>query len=111
MAVNCAILSYNGMVYFGFSGDIHIAPDLRRLENFLETSFTELRQAAGIRPHKKSRKKTPQRKAPAVSKVSPGQEKKFSVPAQMPVVHIEEKPVATPDPAVAKDKVPSQMIA
>ncbi len=34
MAVNCAILSYNGMVYFGFSGDVHAAPDLRRLEAF-----------------------------------------------------------------------------
>ncbi len=29
MAVNCAILSYNGTVYFGFSGDVHAAPDLR----------------------------------------------------------------------------------
>ena len=28
LAVNCAILSYNGMVYFGFSGDVHAAPDL-----------------------------------------------------------------------------------
>ena len=30
MAVNCAILSYNGTVYFGFSGDVHAAPDLRQ---------------------------------------------------------------------------------
>jgi len=48
MAVNCAILSYNGMAYFGFSGDVHAAPDLRRLEKLLQESFTELRNAAGI---------------------------------------------------------------
>ena len=50
LAVNCAILSYNGSVYFGFSGDVHAAPDLRRLEKLLTTSFTELRAAVGIRP-------------------------------------------------------------
>jgi hypothetical protein len=52
MAVNCAILSYNGTVYFGFSGDAHAAPDLRRLETLLLTSFTELRNAVGITPKK-----------------------------------------------------------
>jgi diacylglycerol O-acyltransferase / wax synthase len=48
MAVNCAILSYNGTVYFGFSGDTHAAPGLRILEQFLQESFAELRQAVGI---------------------------------------------------------------
>jgi hypothetical protein len=55
MAVNCAILSYNGTVYFGFSGDVHAAPDLRRLEKLLQESFTELRHAVGIRPPQKKR--------------------------------------------------------
>lgn len=53
MAVNCAILSYNGTVYFGFSGDTHAAPDLRRLEKLLQESFGGLREAVGIRPRKK----------------------------------------------------------
>lgn len=54
MAVNCAILSYNGAVYFGFSGDTHAAPDLRQLEKFLQQSFGELRDALQIElPHKK----------------------------------------------------------
>jgi len=48
MAVNCAILSYNGTVYFGFSGDTHAAPDLRRFEKLLQESFVELRDAVGI---------------------------------------------------------------
>ncbi len=67
MAVNCAVLSYNGMVYFGFSGDAHAAPDLRKMEKLLEASFTELRDAAGIRPpqtKKVRRKRRPHRWPP-----------------------------------------------
>jgi diacylglycerol O-acyltransferase / wax synthase len=55
MAVNCAILSYNGSIYFGFSGDVHAAPDLKRMEKLLLESFEELRQAVGLRPPKKIR--------------------------------------------------------
>lgn len=51
MAVNCAILSYNGTVYFGFSGDVNAAPDLRRFEEFLKASFAELRNE--VRPPRK----------------------------------------------------------
>ncbi|MFZ0707836.1 MAG: wax ester/triacylglycerol synthase family O-acyltransferase [Candidatus Korobacteraceae bacterium] len=53
MAVNCAILSYDGMMYFGFSGNVHAAPDLRRLEVFVKESFAELREAAGIKTLRK----------------------------------------------------------
>ena len=60
MAVNCAILSYNGMVYFGFSGDVHAAPDLGRLETLLEQSFAELREAAtGGTPRMKRKRASP----------------------------------------------------
>jgi len=45
MAVNCAILSYDGKVFFGFSGDVHAAPDLGRMEKFVKVSFAELRSA------------------------------------------------------------------
>ncbi len=48
MGLNCAILTYNGTAYFGFSGDVQAAPDLRKLENLLQESFIELRDAAGI---------------------------------------------------------------
>ncbi len=65
MAVNCAILSYNGTVYFGFSGDVHAAPDLRQLEKLLKATFTELRAAVGLRPPE--RKKTVRRKRQSVS--------------------------------------------
>lgn len=46
MAVNCAILTYDGTAYFGFSGNVHAAPDLARLEKFLAAGFAELRKAA-----------------------------------------------------------------
>lgn len=48
LALNCAVLSYNGMVYFGFSGDAVVVSDIGRLEKFLKLSFEELRSAAVI---------------------------------------------------------------
>ena len=64
MSLNCAILTYNGTAYFGFSGDVHAAPDLRRLERLLQVSFTELRDAAGVTPlrKKEEQKKEEQKK-------------------------------------------------
>lgn len=53
MALNVAVLSYNGMVYFGFSGDVHAAPGLAQLEKFLAVSVRELQSAAGSRPRRK----------------------------------------------------------
>jgi diacylglycerol O-acyltransferase len=69
MAVNCAILSYNGTVYFGFSGDTHAAPDLRLLEKFLQQSFAELRQTVGIRSQQ--RKTTRRRQTAIAPEVTP----------------------------------------
>ena len=45
MGINCAILTYNGTAYFGFTGDVHAAPDLERLESFLRSSFAEMRKS------------------------------------------------------------------
>lgn len=77
MAVNCAILSYDGNIYFGFSGDVHAAPDLRRLEKFLKASFAELRDAviparAKTLPEKGTTRRkaaTGRKKAPAGAQV------------------------------------------
>jgi diacylglycerol O-acyltransferase len=46
MGINCAILTYNGTAFFGFTGDVHAAPDLERLEKFVDQSFVELRATA-----------------------------------------------------------------
>jgi diacylglycerol O-acyltransferase / wax synthase len=46
MGINCAILTYNGTAFFGFTGDVHAAPDLELLEKFVDQSFAELRAGA-----------------------------------------------------------------
>ena len=70
MAVNCAVLSYNGTVYFGFSGDVHAAPDLGRFETFLEQSFAELREAACGTPARQ-RKNTKRAKPKGIPRPAP----------------------------------------
>ncbi len=50
MGVNVAILSYNGIAYFGFGADIHAVPDVERFEGMLRESFAELREAAAGKP-------------------------------------------------------------
>jgi hypothetical protein len=50
MALNCAVLSYDGVTYFGFSGDAHAVPDLKCLEPLLQASLAEMRKSAGYRP-------------------------------------------------------------
>ncbi|MGA7381031.1 MAG: wax ester/triacylglycerol synthase family O-acyltransferase [Terriglobales bacterium] len=71
MALNCAILTYDGAAYFGFSGCAHAAPDLRRLERLLTLSFTELREAAGVRPAQKKRQKKVRATARVAAKPAP----------------------------------------
>ena len=61
MGINCAILTYNGTAFFGFTGDVHAAPDLKRLEKFVDESFAELRAGAaavaeaGAKPQRQKR--------------------------------------------------------
>ena len=97
MAVNCAILSYNGTVYFGFSGDTHAAPDLRRLEKLLQESFGELREALGIRPPRK--KRTTTNNSPVVSTGSkvPSTRATALIPTARatPPVNSNQKPAST----------------
>lgn len=95
MAVNCAILSYNGQVYFGFSGDVHAAPDLKRMEKLLEISFLELRKAVGLRPPQKARVSRKRRAVPAAAV------RQKAVPMKSPVTS-PSSPVGeprNPDPA------------
>jgi diacylglycerol O-acyltransferase len=49
MGLNCAMMSYSGTAYFGFSGDAQAAPHLHWLEKFLKLSFEDLEKAVGIR--------------------------------------------------------------
>ena len=115
MAVNCAILSYNGTVYFGFSGDVHAAPDLRRLETLLQDSFTELRHGVGIRPPKQKLEKK-EAKKPAKKKVR-RKRQAVSVAAAPVVLQVMSNPsqleperIAEPAPAPKQENVLAQLI-
>jgi diacylglycerol O-acyltransferase / wax synthase len=107
MAVNCAILSYNGTVYFGFSGDVHAAPDLRKFETLLMDSFTELRTAVGIQPPEQ---KKPRRRRKVVSKGS-APPRTVPIPAPVPktLSPLEPKAVAEPTPTGAHENVLTQL--
>ena len=110
MAVNCAILSYNGTMYFGFSGDVHAAPDLHRLETLLEMSFLELQEATQVRSPKKKKAKA-RAKARGASKPMPGPAARASVPIPAPAP---APPAATAGKPIARaeeGKASTQLIA
>ena len=115
MALNCAILSYDGTAYFGFSGDVHAAPDLRRLETLLQLSFTELGEAIGLRTLQEEKKKKKNKKVRAKAKVkvpptSPAAKAPVRAPVRVPPVASVESAIQ-PKPPVTEDKVLTQLIA
>ena len=112
MAVNCAVLSYNGKVYFGFSGDVHAAPDLKRLEDLAKTSFWELREAVGITLPRNTRaqKKKPRRKEQVVPAIAHPAEA-MTVPFQSaPRLSPESKRVAGSVPAPEQEHAMAEIV-
>lgn len=107
MAVNCAILSYNGGVNFGFSGDVHAAPDLRKLEKLLMESFTELRAAVGIKPPEQKRSRRKRRMVSAVS--TPPKPAAVPLPMSSSLSSLESKRVTEPTPTAARENAPTQL--
>ncbi|HEY0321553.1 MAG TPA: wax ester/triacylglycerol synthase family O-acyltransferase [Pyrinomonadaceae bacterium] len=58
----CAIVSYDQKIYFGLTADLQAMPDVERMRDFLNESYLELLQAAGveeIRPQVVKDKKPP----------------------------------------------------
>ncbi|HEV2118269.1 MAG TPA: wax ester/triacylglycerol synthase family O-acyltransferase [Terriglobales bacterium] len=105
MAVNCAVLSYNGMTYFGFTGDSHAAPDLKRLQGFLKASMAEMLKSAGYkRPRKPA--SAPVAKAKPDSKIAAAAE---STSEPNAAVKAEENAAttkeATPAPILSMPKI------
>ena len=94
MGVNCAILTYDGSAYFGFTGDAQAAPDLERMEQFVTQSSAELRKAAGVRSRsrvgKSVRVRRPAAQAQSSTKIDP-----------TPAVSSIEQEEATQSPALA----------
>ena len=109
MAVNCAILSYNGTMFFGFSGDAHAAPDLRRLEGLLKTSYTELREAmTPSAPRKKKRKnsRAKQRRTPESTLLD-----RTSVPPSQTLASPSLQAAEAPEPASTHARTLTQLSA
>jgi diacylglycerol O-acyltransferase len=73
MGFNCAILSYNGTAYFGFTCDVGAIPDPAHLEKFVDASYAELLSSseamklpAATPPESKAAEQVPaKRKQPA----------------------------------------------
>jgi diacylglycerol O-acyltransferase len=112
MALNCAILTYNDTAYFGFSGDVHAVPDLRRLETLLQSSFRELRDAAGIRTPRKEKKKQEKRVRVKAKAASTPARAPASVPASVPLSPLASvESTVSAGPPVREEKVLTQLIA
>lgn len=75
MGMNCAILTYNGKAFFGFTGDVYAIPDLKLLPQFLHESFAEMKAAVGV-SSRKAVSKRPKKKAPPPEVKEPGAEEK-----------------------------------
>jgi diacylglycerol O-acyltransferase / wax synthase len=110
MAVNCAILSYDGTMYFGFSGDAHAAPDLRRLEGLLKLSFEDLREAAGGKPARKVRKSAGA-KMRQTAKLAPEPAATVTVPIPLTVPPASVKSAKVTPPTTEEGGVLTQMTA
>jgi len=114
MTLNCAILTYNGTAYFGFSGCVYAAPDLRRLEALLMLNFMELRDAVGGRPTRKKEEKKKKKSARAKAKVAstPPALAPKSVGSTVPVPPLASVESAiAPTTPVEENKVWTQLIA
>jgi hypothetical protein len=112
MGINCAILTYNGTAFFGFTGDVHAAPDLERLEKFVDESFAELRAGAATAVVAEAKPETPKRARPN-AKIPVGHAKtpvarKKTVRKKAPRVALKAHPAApvaassTPEPEPEK---------
>ena len=90
LGINCAMLTYDGTAYFGFTADVHAVPDVGRLERFLLRSFSELWQAVGLGPRRTKR-------PPAIRKAAAPDATTAAAEPPIPSV---AKPTAKAEPAV-----------
>ena len=108
IGINCAVLTYDGTAYFGFTGDVHAAPDLGRLEKFLTTSFAELRKAVGVRtlPRRTPRRNRGLAKTSEAAAATPPPIPKQPLKSQVVVMPAQSVPGPT-----AKEQKPNELLA
>jgi diacylglycerol O-acyltransferase / wax synthase len=94
MGMNCAMLTYNGTAFFGFTGDVQAVPDLGSLPKLLLAGFAQLKKEVGMAEGKRpSRRRT---------KPAPTPTEKESRPAA--VVAFPPQAAVTDEPARSKAK-------
>ncbi len=103
IGINCAVLTYDGIAHFGFTGDVHAAPDLDRLEKLLISSFSQLRKLAGVRPQPPTRKRV-NSKTNGHASSEPQHEAVHLIP---PIQTTSESPI--PMPAIEKEEEPNHI--
>ena len=96
MGINCAVVSYDGRAFFGFTGDVHAAPDVARLEEFMKASFAELK--ASVEAHSAPTKRA-RTKAASAPKRNATARRKRQTPASA-------SPVTATQPESTKEQVP-----
>ena len=106
LGINCAVLTYDGTAYFGFTGNVHAAPGLGRLEKFLTASFAELRKAVGIGSQQRSRRQ-PEAKDILAATRAPTPEP----PLPSPVTRLPAKPAHAPMTTAQKRSEPPPGVA
>jgi hypothetical protein len=79
MGVNCAVLSYDGTIFFGLHAATSAVPDVERIEEFLQASFSELCELTLGTPGKNKTKQKARRRKPRAPA------KKAEVRAKAPV--------------------------
>ncbi len=106
MGVNVAILSYDGVAYVGFGGDVHAVPDIERFEDLLRVSFAELHDAAVGKPHatKVSRAAVKVAASPQPAKPTKIKDASSSQPARAKVEVVPVSEVATRKRRAASSK-------
>jgi diacylglycerol O-acyltransferase len=67
LGIGVAVQSYAGKLFFGFTADAKVAPDVGRLRDFVDESFQELCRAAGVKMEPK-KPRARKRKPPAEAK-------------------------------------------
>ena len=70
MGINFGVLTYNGTMHAGFTGDAHAAPDLADMANCFRESFAALRSAAGVRTLEHQRMRKVRTRTPSVPKAA-----------------------------------------
>lgn len=109
MALNCAILSYNGVAYFGFSGDVQAAPDLGSLESLLKQSLSELKTSIEKKTPRKRKTRTNVRRTRMSPQAADALELQRSIPhpPSTPSVVVQLAPAET----VTASDTPTQAVA